>query len=247
MGKTVNTRSSLPRNRQAEQYLRELIGQEKYRAGALLPNEVELARTLGVARNTVRAAMDRLVREGLISRKKGVGTCVNRAPIATELSRWQSFTLELGESMTTLWSEVFWETVDPVVAAQLGLPPGEKACRLERLKGSKEEPMALLVSYFPREIGIRHDETFEGRLYEVMEKRYGVVPAESLEEIGAMAQDARLGKQLCLPQGVPVLFRKRRVLDRAGRLIELAHAFYRADRFVYRIDLHSEEQDEQLR
>jgi GntR family transcriptional regulator len=247
VGAAVNPRSALPLNRQAEQYLRAMIEQEPYRAGALLPNEVELAQALGVARNTVRTAMDRLVREGLLERKKGVGTRVKRAPIATELNQWKSFTLELGDRMTTLRREVFWEPAEAEVASALGLLPGEKVCRLERLKGEGDEPMALLVSYFPRELGIRPDETFEGRLYEILEQRYGVAPADSLEEIGAMAQSPRLTKKLNLPQGVPILFRKRRVLDRVGRLIELAHAFYRADRFVYRINLHSEEKDEYIR
>lgn len=239
----VNEGSALPLNKQAENYLRHLILEEAYQNGAMLPTEVELAKNLGIARNTVRTAMDKLVQEGLVTRKKGVGTQVNRTRIATELTRWQSFTLELGDRMKTLQRGVQWVEADRETARELSLLPGETVCCLERLKGTEAEPMVLLVSYFPREMNIDRDETFEGRLYTVLAEKYGASPAISREEIGAMAQTAYFAKRLHLPHDVPVLYRKRRVLDPSGRLIELAYAFYRADRFTYQIDIHSEEQE----
>ena len=68
----INEHSALPLNKQVENYLRTLVQEEKYRKGQLLPTEIQLAEDLGVARNTVRTAMDKLVREGIITRKKGV-------------------------------------------------------------------------------------------------------------------------------------------------------------------------------
>lgn len=54
-----------------EEYLRKLIAMEKFRKGAFLPKEVELANRLGVSRNTIRQATNKLENEGLIVRKKG--------------------------------------------------------------------------------------------------------------------------------------------------------------------------------
>ena len=190
-----------------------------------------------MARNTVRTAMDKLVREGVITRKKGVGTQVNRAPIVTDLTRWNSFSLELGDQMQTLSRTVSHTAVDREVGAELGLLPGQQTLCLQRLKGVENEPMVLLVSYFPRELNILPDEKFEGRLYQVLQEKYGVRPARSCEEIGASAPNQELSRKLALPRDVPVLYRKRRVLDRSGNLIELAYAFYRSDRFVYQIDI----------
>ena len=81
MPEIINVHSALPLNKQVEQYLRRLISQDEYRQGKMLPTELALSEELGVARNTIRAAMDKLVREGLIERKKGVGTQVKRDPI----------------------------------------------------------------------------------------------------------------------------------------------------------------------
>lgn len=233
----INEHSALPLNKQVENYLRTLVQEEKYRKGQLLPTEIQLAEDLGVARNTVRTAMDKLVREGVITRKKGVGTQVNRAPIVTDLTRWNSFSLELGDQMQTLSRTVSHTAVDREVGADLGLLPGQQTLCLQRLKGVENEPMVLLVSYFPRELNILPDEKFEGRLYQVLQEKYGVRPARSCEEIGASAPNQELSRKLALPRDVPVLYRKRRVLDRSGNLIELAYAFYRSDRFVYQIDI----------
>ena len=68
MPEIINVHSALPLNKQVEQYLRRLISQDEYRQGKMLPTELALSEELGVARNTIRAAMDKLVREGLIAR-----------------------------------------------------------------------------------------------------------------------------------------------------------------------------------
>ncbi len=184
----INMESALPLNRQVENYLRRLIAQEKYQNGELLPTEMQLTQELGVARNTVRTAMDKLVREGVVSRKKGVGTQVNRAPVVTNLTKWRSFATELGDQIHTESRDVTLETVEGEIARELGALDGQEVTCLKRLKASDTEVMALLVSYFPRELNIEADETFEGRLYEVLETilhrqgyqvLYGVVTGEN--------------------------------------------------------------------
>lgn len=51
-----------------------------FAAGSLLPNERALAERYGVARNTVRNALDTLERDGLIARHVGRGTVVKSKP-----------------------------------------------------------------------------------------------------------------------------------------------------------------------
>ena len=228
--------------RGVENYLRQLIRQEPYCSGEFLPTEMQLTEELGVARNTVRTAMDKLVREGVVTRKKGVGTQVNRAPVVTNLSKWHSFAMELGDRIRTERREVTMEAVEGEQARELGVLDGQQVICLKRLKASASESVALLVSYFPRELNISADETFEGKLYEVMEEKYHVKPVRSCEEIGAMMAAGEVAKYLNVGRDVPILFRKRRVVDEYGGLIELAYAYYRADRFVYQIELPWEEE-----
>ena len=84
-----------PLHKQAEFYLRKLIEQEEFRDGKLLPNEVELSEQLKMSRNTLRQAINTLVNEGLIIRKRGVGTRVAEKNIYSEATNWLSFSQEM--------------------------------------------------------------------------------------------------------------------------------------------------------
>ena len=55
--------------------LRRLIESEEYKNGKLFPNEVELSEQLHISRNTLRQAINKLVFEGLLVRKKGFLCC----------------------------------------------------------------------------------------------------------------------------------------------------------------------------
>ena len=87
----LNHHSPLPLHAQAEQLLRELIRRKEYRSGGRLPDEVSLSRTLGISRNTLRAAILRLVTEGRLERKAGVGTRATEPKVKSGVGAWHSF------------------------------------------------------------------------------------------------------------------------------------------------------------
>ena len=68
--------SSKPLHVQAEEILRKLIESEEYKNGKFLPNEVDLSERLNISRNTLRQAINKLVFEGLLIRKKLLSTIV---------------------------------------------------------------------------------------------------------------------------------------------------------------------------
>ena len=70
----VDHSSPVPLHIQVEGLLRDLIERPAYQNGKLLPKEVDLAKRLGISRNTIRQATNKLEHENLLSRKKGVGT-----------------------------------------------------------------------------------------------------------------------------------------------------------------------------
>jgi GntR family transcriptional regulator len=72
---TIDHNSKLPLHVQVEELFRKLIKMEVYKKGALLPKEVDLA-NLWEFQNTIRQATNKLENEGLIIRKKGIGTRV---------------------------------------------------------------------------------------------------------------------------------------------------------------------------
>src|ERR1700745_3142694 len=70
----------VPLYAQAEKVLEDLLVHRQYRIGDRIPPEVELVRSLGVSRATIRAAVGRLVSRGLLVRRQGSGTFLARLP-----------------------------------------------------------------------------------------------------------------------------------------------------------------------
>ena len=72
--------SPLPRYAQLAELLRQRIARGVWKQGETLPSLDELVREFGVARVTVRQAVDLLARDGLVSPQRGRGTFVTAQP-----------------------------------------------------------------------------------------------------------------------------------------------------------------------
>lgn len=237
----IDHKSKLPLHVQVEDYLRKLIGMEKFGKGAFLPKEVELANRLGVSRNTIRQATNKLENEGLIVRKKGVGTRVaEKKGLMTELDHWYSFTQEMQEKgivVTNLQLRVEWVKTNETIRQFFHLDPGRKVLKLSKLKGEESgEPMVYFESYFHPRIGVSEKDAFDRPLYPMLEERYGVVVQRSAENISARTAGA-MGKKLKVNSQFPVLFRERFVYDAGDRPVEYNIGYYRSDKFTYSIDI----------
>lgn len=68
----------LPIARQVTNIIGERIRGQDYSPGERLPSENDLADELGVSRATVRTALEKLAGEGLVLRKQGDGTYINK-------------------------------------------------------------------------------------------------------------------------------------------------------------------------
>ncbi len=229
-----------PLHSRVEKMLRELIEEPQYRNGEYLPKEVELAQRLGVARNTVRHALSKLVNEGLLIRKKGVGTVVAGRRISTRLDSWWSFTREManrGLAVVNYEVSVSAIPANEEVAEALHLRPGSKVMCLSRLRGTAAGPCLLSISWFHPRIPLSGQESFDRPLYQMLEEDHGVLAAVSREEISAIRAEESLAQRLDIETGAPVLFRARSVCDSDGRMVEYNKVYYRGDGFTYSIDI----------
>ena len=239
MSYSINHKSAVPLHAQVENLLRELIASEEYKKGKLLPNEINFAKELGISRNTVRQATNKLVYEGLLVRKKGVGTKAADQSVDTRINNWLSFTQEMQSKgikiknyeITTEWVEASEE-----IAAFFRIPEGKKILKMSRLRGREEYPFVYFISYFHPMVGLTGNEDFSKPLYEILEKEHSVVAKTSKEEISARAADKFLATKLNINPGDAILKRKRFVFDPGSRPIEYNIGYYRADSFVYTIE-----------
>jgi GntR family transcriptional regulator len=239
----LDHKSPLPLHAQAEQLLRQLVQRPEYCQGGLLPDEVSLSRSLGISRNTLRAAIGRLVSEGRLSRKAGVGTRVAEPKVLSGIGAWHSFTKEMeakGIRVETYSVEVKLLPAPPETAKALQLPSASQVLRLDRVRGWNGQPEVDFRSYLHPRLGLSRQDDFHQPLYELIRQRSSIVANESLEELSAVLADRRLARRLAVPTGAPLLRRERTVLDTGRRPVEFALVHYRCERFCLALNLRKE-------
>ncbi|MCP4976466.1 MAG: GntR family transcriptional regulator [Maribacter sp.] len=240
----LNNKSPIPLHSQIEAYLRTLIKEDEYRNGnSFLPKEVTLAKKLGVSRNTVRQAVNTLVNEHLIERKKGVGTKVVNKKIATRLDHWISFTKEMrkqGIKVVNYLVSISLVAAPKEVYDALAVSKSKELWRLEKIRGSKEAKYLYSVSYFHPRVGITGDEDFTTPLYELLENTHDTIVATSKERISAIKANKELSSILELPLNMPILKRDRLVCDPGDRPVEYNIVYYHTDYFTYDIEIKRE-------
>jgi len=235
----IDHKSIVPLHAQVEELIRRMSSKPEYKNGRLLPNEVDLAKQLGISRNTVRQATNKLVYEGVLVRKKGVGTWFADTSVNTRIKNWLSFSQEMkskGIKIINYAINTDWVIPDPVVADFFGIPKNEKILKMERLRGREDGPFVFFISYFHPRIGLTGKEDYTRPLYEILEKDYAIVVKISKEELSALSADKNLAKMLGIKTGDPILKRKRMVYDPGSRPVEYNIGYYRADSFVYTIE-----------
>lgn len=236
---SIDHKSPIPLHIQTENLLREIIIEPEYQNGKLLPNEVELAKMLAISRTTLRQAINKLVFEGLLVRKKRTGTRVAQNTVSSKSNNWLSFSQEMklrGIAIKNFELHVTWEYPDQSLANFFEIKTDRKILKMEKVRGKPEGPFVYFISYFHPRIGLTGDEDFKRPLYEMLENDYSTVATLSKEEISAHAAEPLIADKLRIPGGSPVLLRKRFVFDQGERPIEYNLGYYKADSFVYTVE-----------
>ncbi|HYH55252.1 MAG TPA: GntR family transcriptional regulator, partial [Anseongella sp.] len=236
----IDHTSPVPLHRQIEVLIRNLVKSGEYDGGKLLPREEELARKFGVSRNTVRQGIYKLVIEGLLIRKKGVGTMVAPRTITTHLDEWHSFSEEMnrrGIKVKNYLVKIQGETAPPGVSELFQVVEGTELLKLERLRGDENGPFVYFVSWFHPRVPISGKEDFSQPLYRLLEEKFSIYPTSSNEELKAIRAGKKVAAYLEIEENSPVLFRKRVVYDTGNRIIEYNLGYYRSDKFAYSINI----------
>jgi len=241
---SLDHKNHIPLHVQAEQLLRNLIRDPQYADGKLLPNEVDLAKQLAISRTTLRQALNKLVYDGLLIRKKGIGTRIAGTTVSSKSNNWLSFSQEMqtrGIPIRNYELHVSWVRPEEAIANFFQIGTDKKILKLERLRGRPEAPFVYFVSFFHPRVGLTGEEDFNTPLYEMLEKNHHIIANLSKEEISAKAASKFIAEKLEVPQGDPVLFRKRFVYDQGERPIEYNLGYYKADSFVYTVESRREQ------
>jgi GntR family transcriptional regulator len=233
-------RDSSPLYLQLARRLGQAIRDGRYKPDEALPSERTLSESLELSRVTARKAIEQLVDQGLVCRRPGSGNYI--APhIEQPLSRLTSFSEELHRRGYTPSSRWLARGITSAMANEqlsLGLAPGARVARLERLRLADDVIMAYEVSVLPQSV-MPEPEKVEDSLYEYL-NRIERAPMRARQHIRAVNAQPSLAKQLGVPVGQAVLFITRVGYLESGQAVELTHSYCRGDYYDFVAEMRRE-------
>ena len=228
--------SRMPRYHQIAQALRTRIGEGNPPAGRPLDTQRQLAREFGVTLMTLRQALDLLEREGLITRRHGLGTFVASPTVEYDILHLRTFAGDLsarGEQVATRFLRSHFATADRWAARALGLDRGRRAFVLERLRLVDGRPIGFQASHLPADIGLdlASVDWAATPLRDALAFKLGIDITAAHETVSAVPLERRAARELGCRPGVPA-FRSDRISVRAGGApVVYDRVFIPGDRF----------------
>lgn len=235
----MQERAATPKHQQVREFLESLIEDLEPRAG--LPSERDLSQRFGVARMTVRQAMDALVRSGAVYRVQGAGTFKSPERLEQPLVL-TSFTQDMETRGLRPGAKTVahgMESASHAVARRLGLADGAPVLRLERLRTADDEPMALERCFLDasRVPGLGESSLADVSLYATLRERYGVTLSAASQTVEVTVCDEDEAALLGVEPGAAAFLFERISEDERGRVVEYVKSLYRGDRYRLRMSL----------
>lgn len=212
---------------------------EVLQVGERLPGERDLSKRIGVARMTLRRAIEELIVDGFLERRPGSGTYAKRPIVATEF-RLVSFSDEMRRRGIQPGSKVISfrrAKANQQVSRKLQISLGDEIYLCVRLRLADDQAIALETLAIPIGLTPGLDESdFKDSLYQAMQKKYGVIVTEAQSTISAVTANKTNANLLDIPQSMPCLEVDMVDRDQFGRLFMYARCIYRGDRYEVRVN-----------
>jgi GntR family transcriptional regulator len=243
----VQDNSTLP-EKVAEQ-LRGMIIRGELAPSAQLPTEPALSRAMRVSRSTLRAALDSLAREGVVVRKRGVGTFVSEQPLAANNLNLNWGVTEViratGAMPGTIDLKLLSAAADERVAGRLSVPAETPLVVVERVRTADGRRVVFSRDFFPlallgpsAEEAPADLEAFllrEHSLYSYLNGRLGLDFHHAVAWLRPVTADADLAGRLQILPGSSLLYIEQVDYDSGGLPLVLADEFHVAEAFTFTV------------
>jgi GntR family transcriptional regulator len=233
----ITRKNPLPLYYQLKEAIIERIENEEWEPGSLIPTELELQKTYGLSRTTVRQALGELVTAGILTRVQGKGTFVAEPklePIRPDITGFTQDMSDKGYHVSSVVMALRRVQASRKLQRLFHLEEGALALELRRIRLVHNLPIGVHETYLNVSItpGLELEkyDFAKDSLYVAL-AREGIHLGEAEETVEPGLADDVQSELLQIPVGALVLSLTRVTRLKDGRPFEYARMVYRADKY----------------
>jgi GntR family transcriptional regulator len=240
MAASVDRSDPTPLHHQVRRAILALIEELKLKPGDQLPPENVLGDRFQVSRQTLRQAVESLVRENILYRERPKGTFVGFGAVESDL-----------QSLRSVWEDFRRLGMEPTVRVvglrEIAMPAGNpflestgatRFLELTRIFAVKQALVSYDKAYFPLpEFEWLKTEALDRSWYELLRSKGGATVSHARNVIDAVKATKQVAGHLNVPVGTALLRLRRQVYSQDDRPIAFTVALYRSDLYQFSVML----------
>lgn len=221
--------------------IRSAIMNGKYSVNEQLPLEKEMCSKYGVSRITIKKAVDELVNQGLVIKRRGSGTFVKGVDESSvqELSMAKQFSgfSESNKGKKVSSKVIKFEVISPTeeIAEKLQITTEDFVYHIIRARYSDDEPMVVEYTYMPINLipGIKND-ILMNSIYNYIEKDLNLKIKSAHRMIRAILPNDIEQEYLKIDKNFPILEVEQVGFLDNGQPFEYSYSHHRSDKAEFR-------------
>lgn len=231
-----------PLYKQVQEHVTQLIVEQRWKPGEMLPNEFQLASEMGVSQGTVRKALNALTDARILTRRQGVGTFVSEHTGHHALYRFFPLVAD-GKAMELPKAELLsissLNDAPQEVTKALQVKSNAKLIKLERRRILADEYCLLEDIYLPHKYfaALLEEKEIPHTLYHFYQTEFNLTVHKTTDSIKAIICSDEDAERLAIPKQQPLLRVTRTAFALDGKVIECRISRCRSDHFHYLVDL----------
>lgn len=216
----------------------------EYRADEKLPDGITLAKRNKCSEVTIKKALDLLVKEGLLVRKRGSGTFVKKQVNHTQFTHGKAHFNHLhgttanvertNAKLQTILISYDILTCDEYIAQSLNIDVDDLVYKIKRLRIINDIPSTIEEIYMPlnRIPGLQRRHA-EGSIYQFITENLQLVIHSSTITMTVARADDFLVEHLEVPANEPLVNVTQVVYLDSGEIFEYSIVYHRSDDFSF--------------
>ena len=242
----ARAKNSVPLYFQMEQIIKSKIIMGEYIPGDQIPTEKELCKAYHVSSITARQAVLNLVSEGLLTRKQGKGTFVEKGHEDVKNIKTLQLSGNLGDvTPEGLYAQevrvlkIIKIAIPRSVATLLNLEEGGEIVLVTRVRSERRKPVSYIRNYLPLGIGekISRRDLSVYPMVDILRDQLKIQISNGIQHVEATVADHEIASALSVSVASPVLYLGTTFFDRKDKPVQFSQTFYRPDQFRYTVKL----------